>query len=222
MDSTGLDGKEVFWDDFGGLPKYLDLLAFCRQRVASLATESPLLATEPPSFTEPLPLETALETNPVEQFSATAGAEAAILPNPVVPAAPPAGVTVAAGPIPARVAGAQPSLPIGEPLPVGESLPIGEPLPVSEPLLQSADPTSLPSPAPDSAAAFVSACGVVAPQAMIIANELYGNYLTWCRETGQEPLSQRSFGMRLTGLGFDRKRRGRGRHWWIGLGLAER
>ncbi|MCH8351854.1 MAG: hypothetical protein IIB29_16510, partial [Chloroflexi bacterium] len=42
----------------------------------------------------------------------------------------------------------------------------------------------------------------------------------WCRETGQTALVQRSFGMRLTQLGFTRRRRGRGRHWWQGIALA--
>ncbi|MFB3119013.1 MAG: hypothetical protein ACE1Y2_00630, partial [Stenotrophomonas maltophilia] len=35
LDATDLDGKEVFWNDFGGLPRYLDLLEYCKQQVAS-------------------------------------------------------------------------------------------------------------------------------------------------------------------------------------------
>ncbi len=194
LDATHLDGKEVFWDDFGGLPKYLDLLEDCKQRVAAFPESS--------STAFPMPLESRLET-----LQTNADPVAATIPataGPAVAAPVLAGVTAANGPTPVAPFGTQQPLPIGEPLPRG---------------LDPAPPTD---PASDSAAAFVSACGVVAPEAMIIAKELYCDYLTWCRETGQEPLSQRSFGMRLTGLGFERKRRGRGRHWWVGLGLAER
>ena len=35
-----------------------------------------------------------------------------------------------------------------------------------------------------------------------------------------QPVSQRAFGMRLTGLGLRRKRRGHGKHWWEGIRLA--
>ena len=33
LDASSLDGKEVFWDDFGGLQSYLSLLEFCSLRV---------------------------------------------------------------------------------------------------------------------------------------------------------------------------------------------
>ena len=29
LDASHLDGKEVFWEEFGGLGKYLDLLEYC-------------------------------------------------------------------------------------------------------------------------------------------------------------------------------------------------
>ena len=34
-------------------------------------------------------------------------------------------------------------------------------------------------------------------------------------------MAQRSFGMRLTALGFERRRRGKGKHWWMGIDLTE-
>ena len=202
LDATHLDGKEVFWDDFGGLSKYLDLLGYCKQEVAPL--------TESAASTIPVPRESRPESSPLETFPATDDPVPAIFPTKTGPAAPApvlAGAAVAASPITVAPFGTQ------RPLPIGEALPIGEIL------SQSSDPD--PGLTSDSASAFVSTCGVVAPKAMIIANELYNGYLTWCRETGRESLSQKSFGMRLTGVGFERKRRGRGRHWWIGLGLAE-
>ncbi len=60
---------------------------------------------------------------------------------------------------------------------------------------------------------------VVGPGTRIIARRLYDEFLDWCLEAEREPLSQRAFGMRLTRMGFRRRRRGRGRHWWEGLGL---
>lgn len=53
------------------------------------------------------------------------------------------------------------------------------------------------------------------------AKELYTGFQEWCRETGQDDVSQRSFGMQLTAMGLDRRRRGRGRHWWEGIRLSE-
>ena len=55
----------------------------------------------------------------------------------------------------------------------------------------------------------------------ILAGELYADFREWGRDSGQEPLSQRAFGMRLTALGLRRKRRGHGKHWWEGIRLAE-
>ncbi len=171
---------------------YLDLLEYCKEQVAS-TTESPAAAI-------PLPLESLLETLQTDA-------------EPVATAVPAAASLAAATPV---LAGAGVAVELHPASPFGTQ----QPLPIEGLLPQSSDSDlGLGS---DSAAAFVSACGVVAPDAMIIASELYNVFLIWCQETGREPLSQRSFGMRLTGLGFDRKRRGRGRHWWIGLGLAER
>ena len=219
LDATHLDGKEVFWKDLGGLSTYLDLLGYCKQGVASLP--------ESPSSAFSLPLESLPETSPLEAIPATANPRTITVPaiadprTTTVPAiADPRTATVPAvadprAPVPV-LAGATVA---AEPI---LAAPIGgeRPLPIEKLLPQST--SSVPSPTSDSASVFVSACGVVDPEAMVLANELYNVYLTWCEETGREPLSQRSFGMRLTGLGFERKRRGRGRHWWIGLGLAER
>lgn len=66
-------------------------------------------------------------------------------------------------------------------------------------------------------AGFLESKCILDPESYTIAGELYQNYLAWCKETGQSPLVQRSFGIQLTKMGFTRKRRGRGRHWWKGL-----
>ena len=55
------------------------------------------------------------------------------------------------------------------------------------------------------------------------AKELYIGYLRWCDDTGAPPMLQRSFGMALTQMGFNRRRRGRNRTWaWWGLNLWDR
>ena len=54
----------------------------------------------------------------------------------------------------------------------------------------------------------------------MLAGELYEGFLGWCRDSGRQPVSQRAFGLRLTGLGLRRKRRGHGKHWWEGIRLA--
>ena len=49
------------------------------------------------------------------------------------------------------------------------------------------------------------------------AKELYVGYLRWCDDTGTPPMLQRSFGMALTQMGFNRRR-----NWaWWGLCLSE-
>ena len=67
---------------------------------------------------------------------------------------------------------------------------------------------------------FIESRCVAGPQAQTSAADLYAAYKVWCQEFGREPLSQRGFGMRLTALGFHRRRRARGRHWWQGIQVA--
>ncbi|MCH7605941.1 MAG: hypothetical protein IH962_02190, partial [Chloroflexi bacterium] len=137
LDATGLDGKPVYWDDFGGLGKYLELLEYC-------------------------------------------GAQIELLPP-------------------------QPDRSSREAAEEGASLRVG----FMEALARS-DPMAL----------FLSERCSLGPESRTIAGGLYSEYLDWCFETGREALGQRSFGMQLTKLGFTRRRRGRGRHWWEGIELA--
>ena len=77
-------------------------------------------------------------------------------------------------------------------------------------------------PADGPVAAFVDAKCLVDLETRAMAKDLYTGYIDWCQETDRAPLLQRSFGIQLTNLGFVRKRRGRGRHWWQGIELAQR
>ena len=100
---------------------------------------------------------------------------------------------------------------------------------VAEPEVQPAVPAvfepSQPIPAQtdaghDPTREFLDHCCVTSPSALIIAKDLYSAYGAWCQSRGREPLVQRSFGMKLTGMGFQRRRRGRGHHWWVGIDLT--
>ena len=117
----------------------------------------------------------------------------------------------------------QPTLEVPEP----EASGVREERPAS----QAPDASPAPAPAPTSAPInplsganpvepFVAARCELGPDCRTLAGDLYGGYVAWCQENDQPPLSQRSFGMRLTDLGLERKRRGRGKHWWEGVRLA--
>ena len=134
LDASTLDGKPVFWDDFGGLEHYLALLDYCAGWVES---GLPGTVRNQEGVSMPLP---GLEDRS-EDLTAGAG------------------------------------------------------------LLKE----------------FIESRCVAGPEAQTTAASLYTAYTAWCRESGREPLAQRSFGMRLTALGFHRRRRARGRHWWQGI-----
>jgi hypothetical protein len=156
LDATSLDGKPVYWEDFGGLEKYLDLLQFCIDRVED-------------------PQGSAGDAGPLE-------------------------VTTTPEEVPAEV-----------------SVTPAEVLTAPEEVLACADQLAMTASESEPVTAFLDAKCVADPGSYTIASELYQEYLAWCQDTGQIPLVQRSFGIQLTKLGFERKRRGRGRHWWKGL-----
>ena len=148
LDASILDGKEVLWDDFGGLQRYMALLQFCSDQVEKAQEEAAAAAKA--------------------AAQAAAEREAAA----------------------ARAAAAELAAAAGE---------------AASPLAQVAD--------------FVAARCAVSEDALIIAKEFYQAYIDWCQEQGQQPLPQRTFGMQLTAQGFQRRRRGKGKHWWVGVGL---
>ena len=150
LDASDLDGKPVYWEDIGGLEKYLGLLEYLADHLEQLGPDPGLLSGE----------------KPVEKTDKSV------------------------------VTGSEEST--------------GEPGRIPRPSIGD-----------QSLAAFLDDRCVLVPESYTIASELYRNYLGWCEDTGQRPLVQRSFGIQLTKLGFARKRRGRGRHWWKGLEAAK-
>ena len=67
---------------------------------------------------------------------------------------------------------------------------------------------------------FIAQRCTVSLEASITARDLYIAYLRWCDESDEAALLQRQFGLALTHSGYQRRRRGGGRHWWVGIGLA--
>ncbi len=58
-------------------------------------------------------------------------------------------------------------------------------------------------------------------EAMSLASDLYASYAQWCLDQGYLAHSQRKFGLELRARGYQRKRRGKGRHWWLGVRAAQ-
>ena len=66
---------------------------------------------------------------------------------------------------------------------------------------------------------FISECCTVASSESTTARDLYISYLRWSDENGEHAQLQRNFGIKLTQLGYHRRRSG-GRHWWQGISVA--
>ena len=137
LEAANLDGKEVFWDDFGGLQSYLSLLEYCCLRVAEDTAEQGKEARH---------LETESQAREAPSRNGKVSSVADVLTY------------------------------------ILERCQVGD-------------------------------------EERVIAKGIYQDYAGWCHLRGEEPLAQRSFGMQLTAQGFQRQRRGKGRHWWMGLGI---
>lgn len=68
---------------------------------------------------------------------------------------------------------------------------------------------------------FIDSCCIVNKIAKISAKNIYKAYLKWCEENGEKPLSQRTFGMRLTERGFAKFQGTGGYYFWDGIGLVD-
>ncbi|MDP8952211.1 MAG: phage/plasmid primase, P4 family, partial [Actinomycetota bacterium] len=71
----------------------------------------------------------------------------------------------------------------------------------------------------DALASFIEDCCVVHLDATATSQALYDAYKAWCEENGERSESKRSFGVRLTELGFERARGSQSVHIRRGLGL---
>ena len=64
---------------------------------------------------------------------------------------------------------------------------------------------------------FVADVCSTGAEAMSLAGDLYASYAQWCLDQGYLAHSQRKFGLELRARGYQRKRRGKGKHWWLGV-----
>ncbi len=64
---------------------------------------------------------------------------------------------------------------------------------------------------------FVADVCSTGAEAMSLAGDLYTSYARWCLDQGYLAHSQRKFGLELRARGYQRKRRGKGKHWWLGV-----
>ncbi len=187
LDATDLDGREVRWEHFGGLPHYLDLTLYLAQRLDG--AEPGATAGTAPAGYGPVG---ALASHPSSEV-ATAG------PASIAP-----GYGSGSGRL--RRAGNRTSANDAD---SGWIAPVGIP----EPRVGIAPQATEDGPV----ASFVINACFIGGKAMTLASDLYTYYASWCLDNGYLAVSQRKFGLELTAGGYQRKRRGKGRHWWLGL-----
>ena len=205
LNATGLGGRPLSWDDFGGLDGYVDLLEYCAASAddsgKNVSDQGNLVLPDRPSALE---FDDIISLIPVESGE-SAEAPPLRLPTDYNGGSPPLGRVPAMPPQP--VVPDEPPPPPATPAPA--PLPVGGPPVITAPNFGS-NPVDR----------FVAERCETGEGKRILAGDLYAGFLEWRRNAGQEPLSQRSFGMRLTALGLRRKRRGHGKHWWEGIRLA--
>lgn len=195
LEAAGLDGLEVRWEHFGGLPRYLDLTLYLSRRLDGYG----YAAGSSDSY----------GYGAVERLAARPSAEAAASG----PAAVRPGYGAGAGRRHQQQRpGANPS---GPGFSSGNDAAAGwiPPGNSDAPPIVIAASAAAPGPVAD----FVSDACATGGKAMTLAGELYTCYARWCLDNGYLAVSQRKFGLELAAGGYERKRRGKGKHWWMGL-----
>ena len=194
LNATGLGGRALSWDDFGGLDVYLELLDYCATSADAVPEEgygdAPII----------LPFHLSRL-----DFGGVIGMPQEVEPPSVIaPARPLPGYTEnGAGRLPAAVERTERKAPTA----TREER-------RTAPLMSLDERHNLVD-------RFVSEQCETGEGRRIMAGPLYANFAQWCESEGRESISQRAFGMRLTSLGLKRKRRGHGKHWWEGIRLSE-
>ena len=221
FNATGIEGRMLSWDDFGGLERYLSLLDYCAAS-ADAAVErgdaSRTLTRNP----RPSPTEyTGIIGAPAEMTDGEEGAGSAEPPRGypgeqpqrrLAPDAPPF-----VPPVPETVPSGHMDRRDNDAWEHGEAL---RPQNGHETLSGAPLPQSGPAPFGNIVHRFIAEKCEIGQDRRTLAGELYAGFLGWCRDSGHDPVSQRTFGMRLTNMGLTRKRRGHGKHWWEGIRLA--
>ena len=197
LNATGIGGRVLNWDDFGGLDVYLDLLDYCATSADAVPEEGYGDA----------PLILPFHLSRLEASGVIGIPQDIEPPTEALPMRPPPGYTE----------NGQPRYPAEEPEEVPSvSTPAAETGAVAEPL-----PVMTPQERRDLVDRFLGEQCEIGPGCRILAGELYAKFVSWCETEGLDAISQRAFGLRLRAVGLTRKRRGHGKHWWMGVGLAE-
>ena len=197
LNATGLGGKALNWDDFGGLDVYLELLEYCAASADAVPEEG---------YGE-APLILPFHLSRLEVSGVIGAPQDIEPPTEAMQVRPPPGYTE----------NGQPRYPAEEP-------PVARPVSATAAGVEfAAEPASEMSPKArqDLVDRFLDERCETGPERRILAGELYAGFVSWCEAKGTDAISQRAFGLRLRATGLTRKRRGHGKHWWMGIGLAE-
>ena len=189
LDAVDLHGQEIRWGHFGGLPRYLDLTQFVSYCLDGIDAAAALRAA-----------------------SGDYGAlgDLARRQSHEVPSSSPISDAGGYGSGSGRLRRGGSAVAGDEPdAPAGWIAPDGPP----QPRISVASQATEMGPIDD----FVANACSTGARAMNLAGDLYTSYANWCLDHGYLAHSQRKFGLELRARGYERKRRGKGRHWWIGV-----
>ena len=194
LDAAGLDGLEVRWEHFGGLPRYLDLTLYLARRLDEKAGVNGRAGGS--------------DYGPIGRLAARPASDA----DGMGPAAVKSGYGAGAGRRRTRISNA---IDDADRANAGNDTPTGWVAPADHdvPPIAIAPSAAATGPVDD----FVADACATGGKAMTLAGELYICYARWCLDNGYLAVSQRKFGLELTASGYARKRRGKGKHWWMGL-----
>ena len=189
LDASGLHGEEVRWGHFGGLTCYLDLILFMSHCLDGVE------------------ITTALQESTGNYGTMGLLAD---LQSDGVPSASPITENTGYGSGSGRLNRRSPwAVTIETDAPAGWIAPDGPP----EPRITVASQATEMGPIDD----FLADACTTGSRSMNLAGDLYTSYANWCLDHGYLAHSQRKFGLELRARGYERKRRGKGRHWWIGV-----
>ena len=189
LDVSSRHGQEIRWGHFGGLPRYLDLTQFVSYCLDGIDVATALSAA-PGDYGE---LGEIAERQSYE-----------------VPSNSPISDVGGYGSGSGRLRRSGRTAAGDEPeASAGWIAPDGPP----EPRITVASQATEMGPIDD----FVANACSTGARAMNLAGDLYTAYANWCLDHGYLAHSQRKFGLELRARGYERKRRGKGRHWWIGV-----
>ena len=230
LNAAGLEGRVLSWDDFGGLERYLSLLEYCAASAGAAAeagprTTSRTLPGRLPSLRHHGGVIGSPGDNEDDFSAASAGSPPRGYPGEnggrrLAPDAPPF-----APPKQEEEHDDGWDIAVAEQMGLWHS---GDADDAASLELEGVEaqpnwnePRSMAAPAHSIIQRFVAEECETGDEQRMLAGELYAGFVEWCTDSGFEPVSQRAFGLRLTGLGHTRKRRGHGKHWWMGISLAE-